>query len=59
MHADTRYCTLYIGAVILLLSENRAIINNLDVILHGSMLQIIYTTVLRTRKNRDINITKN
>jgi len=28
MHADTRNCTLYIGAVILLLSENRAIINN-------------------------------
>jgi len=28
-----------------LLSESRATINGLDVILHGFMLQIIYTTV--------------
>ena len=33
--------------VILLFSESRAIINDLDVILHGFMLQIIYTTVFR------------
>jgi hypothetical protein len=35
----------YIWAVVLLLSESHAIINDLDVILHGFMLQIIYTTV--------------
>jgi len=29
--------------MLLLLSESRAIINNLDVILHGFVLQIIYT----------------
>ena len=32
--------------VVLLLSESHAIINDLYVILHGFMLQIIYTTVL-------------
>jgi hypothetical protein len=36
---DTRYFTLYIWAVALLLSESHAIINDLDVILHGFMLQ--------------------
>jgi hypothetical protein len=45
IHADTRYCTLYIWAVVLLISEILAIINDLDVILHGFVLQIIYTTV--------------
>ena len=33
----------------LLLSESRTIITNLDVILHGFMLQIIYTTVFRVK----------
>jgi uncharacterized membrane protein len=32
-------------AVVLLLSESRAIINDIDVILHGFMLHIIYTAV--------------
>ena len=32
-----------------LLSESRAIINDLHVILHGFMLQIIYTTVFRVK----------
>jgi len=40
-----RDIALLIWVVVLLLSESRAIINNLDVILHGFMLQIIYTTV--------------
>jgi hypothetical protein len=35
---DMRYSTLEICAVVLLLSESRAIINDLDVILHGFML---------------------
>ena len=48
-HADTRYCTLKIWAV-LLLSEGRAIINDLDVILHGFMLQSMYTTVFRVKR---------
>ena len=43
IHADTRHCTLLIWAVVFLLSESSAIINNLDVILHGFILQIIYT----------------
>jgi hypothetical protein len=67
--ADTKYCTLYIWAVDVLLSESRAIINDLDMILHGFMLQIIYTTDFRGKglntlcvqlfnsENRDINIT--
>jgi hypothetical protein len=60
-----------IWAVVLLLSESRAIINDLDVILHGFMLQIISTTVFRVEwlhnlmlhvrsfnsENRGINIT--
>ena len=29
MHADMRYCTLQICAVVLLLSESRAVINDL------------------------------
>jgi hypothetical protein len=33
----------------LLHSESRAIVNDLDVILHGFMLQIIYTTVFFSR----------
>jgi hypothetical protein len=60
MHTDTRYCTLLIWAVVLLLSEIRAIINDLDVILHGFMLQIINTTAFRIKRlkeNRDTNIT--
>ena len=50
IHADTKYCTIQIWAVVLLLSESHAIINNLDVILHGFMLQIIYTTVFRVKQ---------
>jgi len=45
IHADTKDCTLQIWAVVLLLSECRAIINDLEVIVHGFMLQIIYTTI--------------
>jgi hypothetical protein len=37
-------------AVVLLLSESRTIINDLDVILHGFLLQIIYTTVFRVKR---------
>ena len=45
------------GCTILLPSESRAIINDLDLILHGFMLQIIYTTIFRvkpgeTKRNR-------
>ena len=47
IHADARYCTLW--DVALLLSESRAIINDLDVILHGFILQIIYTTFFRVK----------
>jgi hypothetical protein len=36
-------------AVVLLLSESHAIINDLDVILHGFMSQITYTTVVRVK----------
>jgi hypothetical protein len=50
MQADTRYCTLKIMAVVLLLSKIRAIISNLDVILHGFMVQIIYTTDFRVKR---------
>ena len=49
-YTDTRYCTLYIWAVVLLLTESRVIINDLDVILHGLMLQIIYTTNFRAKR---------
>ena len=35
--------------VVLLLSESCEIINDLDVILHGFMLQIIYTTGFRVK----------
>jgi len=51
IHGVTRYCTLEIWAVVVLLSENRAIMNDLDVILHDFILQIIYTTVFRVRLN--------
>ena len=47
IHSDTRYYTLYIWAVVLLLAESSVIINDLDVTLHVFMLQIIYTTVFR------------
>jgi hypothetical protein len=33
-----------------LLSESRAIINDLDVILHGFMLDITYTTIFRVKR---------
>ena len=42
---------------VLLLPESRAIINDLDMILHGLMLQIFYTTVRVKLGNREINIT--
>jgi hypothetical protein len=45
IHADTKYCTLLHWDVVVLLSESPAIINDLDVIMHGFMLQIIYTTL--------------
>ena len=35
---------------LIFLWESRAIINNLDVILHGIMLQIIYTMVFRVKR---------
>jgi len=41
-------------AVVLLLSESRAIINDLEVKLHGFMLQIIYTTVFRFKRLNNI-----
>ena len=45
------------GAVVLLLTESSAIINDLDVIVHGFMLQIMYTTVrLLNRLIRKIHI---
>jgi hypothetical protein len=43
--ADNEILNTLIWAVDLLLTESRAINNELDVILHGFMLQIIYTTV--------------
>jgi hypothetical protein len=39
-----------IWSVVVLLSESRAIINGLDVILHSVMLQIIYSTVYRVKR---------
>jgi hypothetical protein len=36
-----------------LLSESRANLNDLDMILHGFMLQIIYTTVFRVKQLSD------
>ena len=46
------------GVVVLLLSESRTIINDLNAILHGFMIQIIYSTVFRVKwLNRGINIT--
>ena len=47
MYATAKYYEIH--AVVLLLSESRTIINDLDVILHGFMLQIIYTTVFRDK----------
>ena len=35
INTTTIYCTLYIWTAVLLLSETRVIINDLDVILHG------------------------
>ena len=37
-------------AVVLLFAESRAVINDLDAILHGFMLQIIYFIVLRVKR---------
>jgi hypothetical protein len=50
LHADTKYCTLLHWDVVVLLSESPAIINDLDVIVHGLMLQIIYTTDFRAKR---------
>jgi hypothetical protein len=41
--------TLNLGCS-LLLSENCAIINDVDVLLHGFMLHIIYTTIFRAKR---------
>ena len=49
-HADTKYCTLLIWALVLLLSVSHAIINDLDVILHGFMLQVIYSTIFLVKR---------
>ena len=44
--------TLNLGCIFITLRESRAAINDLDVILHGCMLQIIYTMVFHvTRLN--------
>jgi hypothetical protein len=42
--------------VVLLLSESHPIINDLDVILHGFMLQIIYTTVFPELNNLTLHV---
>jgi hypothetical protein len=55
IHVDARYCTLYFRPVGLLLLETRAIITDLDVILHVFMLQIIYTTVLRVNQSSNLS----
>ena len=47
IYADTRYCTLQIWTVVLLFSESCAIINDLDVIVHGFMLQITIPHVFK------------
>ena len=44
------FFSIDIWALILLLSERRAIINDLDVILHGFMLDITYTTIFRAKR---------
>jgi len=49
-HIGSWLCTLEIWAVVLLLSESRALINDLYVMLHGFMLQIIYTTIFRVNR---------
>jgi hypothetical protein len=56
IHADMRYCTLIIWSVVLLLSESSAIINDLNVILHGFMLQIIYTMVFRVKRLNNLTL---
>jgi hypothetical protein len=43
-------------AVVLLLLESRSIINDLDVILHGFMSQIIYSTVFRVKRLNNLTI---
>jgi hypothetical protein len=45
-----------IWAVVSLLSESCEIINELDVILHGFMLQIIYTTVFRVKRFNNLTL---
>ena len=63
IQVNTRYCTLYIWLVVVLLSdhESRAIINDQDVILHGFMLEIIHSTDFPVKRfynlteNREIN----
>jgi len=48
-NTDTSNCAPKIWAVVLLLSESRVIINDLDVILYGFMLDIIYITVFELK----------
>ena len=53
IHVDTctRSHTLNLGCSVINLREPRnIIINNLDVILHGFMLQIFYTLVFRVKR---------
>ena len=45
-----RYWTLFIWDVVLLLSQSRAIVNDLEVKLHGFMLQIIYSTGFQVKR---------
>jgi hypothetical protein len=45
-----------IGLLLTLLSESRAIINDLGVILHGFMLPIFYTTVLLVKRLNNITL---
>ena len=59
INADARYCTLEIWAVVLLLSESCAVINDQNVILHGFLLQIIYTKFFWVKQSNvnNVNIT--
>ena len=59
IHTDTRYCLLYIWAVVLLLLDSRVIINDLDVIwLHvTNHLYHGFPSKTDNSKNCGVNIT--
>ena len=57
IHADIRDCTLNLGCIFITLREScYTQLPRCDTVLHGFMLQIIYSTVFRVKRVNNLTV---